>query len=479
METVDIGWGRSGDVATVVVGSAGSPPPPRQATADQPVVVLLHGTSGTIDDMEDPAVHPGFAIERYDHGALRSRGRHWYPNAGYWSIGVDAPAPVRGWGPFLRSQGFPTLNWAQVDPRGRLTRTTTEALAVIRALGPGGALAEAQPDLAERPIVLLGHSRGGILARRLLVELARVNDPLLERITDCVTVQAPNQGTMVADLALSVARALRASRSTVDSALDVLPLSPTDRAMAKAASDAAVDAILDEIEAPAYRDYTTTSATLARLRAAEPVAGVDYFTIGGTRPRMMGIVGWEFDASSAVPNLAKQPPFHWLTWYRDLIPLPPSLPLKSPVPELNHGEGDILVSAARSRLPFSVHRDYRINHAEGLWFPLLQMQVLTALRGAHLPEQVVVSCVTRDSAADADRRIDGFGGVNERGEHWWLTMEEALLLDDLGLSLHIPQRSREHPLVALGVQRRGETRYFRSPNGSRPRLADLPTCTHR
>jgi hypothetical protein len=312
----------------------------------------------------------------------------------------------------------------------------------------------------------------------VLVSLAKAEDGLLERITHCITLQAPNQGTQMADMALTVARGLRTARDGAKSALGLMPMGTVDKAMARAACDAATEFVLANIESAAYHDYKTTSATLNRLRASEPVFGIEYFTFGGTRPRLIGISGWEFDPSSALPSPVDQPPFHWLTWYRDLIPLPPSLPLKSPIPELNHGEGDILVSARRARLPFSIHRDYRINHAEGLWFPLLQMQVASILRGAHLPEEIVVSCVTRDSSNDGDRTIDGFGGVNERGQHWWLSMEEALMLDALGATLYIKQRSQERPTTPLSVHKRGTTRYFRSGNGSSPRLSTLPKCTH-
>ena len=59
---------------------------PVDAIPGRPVIVLLHGTSGTIDDMAAPAVHPGFNHETVPDGTFRDRGWHAQPNAGAWSV---------------------------------------------------------------------------------------------------------------------------------------------------------------------------------------------------------------------------------------------------------------------------------------------------------------------------------------------------------------------------------------------------------
>src|SRR4051794_11469769 len=56
---------------------------PSSATAAAPLVVLLHGTSGNINDMSDPAQSPGFNYEKFAPGHIVDRGWHAYPNAGY------------------------------------------------------------------------------------------------------------------------------------------------------------------------------------------------------------------------------------------------------------------------------------------------------------------------------------------------------------------------------------------------------------
>src|SRR5206468_5136182 len=79
---------------------------PAAAAAAAPLVVLLHGTGGDINDMADPGVHPGFNVERVAEGTIRDRGWHPYPNVGWWSIGIDPEVAVEGWEPFLNGRGI-------------------------------------------------------------------------------------------------------------------------------------------------------------------------------------------------------------------------------------------------------------------------------------------------------------------------------------------------------------------------------------
>jgi hypothetical protein len=54
--------------------------------------------------------------------------------------------------------------------------------------------------------------------------------------------------------------------------------------------------------------------------------------------------------------------------------------LVSTTPELDGAQGDLLVTDARARLPFSAsHTTNPLNHAEALWDPTLQAQVVAIL----------------------------------------------------------------------------------------------------
>lgn len=440
---------------------------PAGAAADAPVVVLVHGTGGDVNDMADPAVHPGFNVERVTEGTIRDRGWHPYPNVGWWSIGVDPPVPVQGWEPFLNARGIPTLNYSQDAARGALAESAAELRRLLEVLEEQrtGNRHPAFAAVASRRIVLMGQSRGGVLARQVLVDLRVAGAAVLPRISTCICLHAPNQGSNLANVAIAVDAAALEWRARIDS----LPVDAATKQAMFGDVIAVLDLIHDQAGAPAFRDYAVGSPVLAALRAAEPVPGVEYFTFGGTRAVLLNVRGWAFTADSALPQW-HDPPFHWNTAYETLVPIPPLAAL----PELTPGIGDVLVTAASTRLPFSVHRDNHLNHAESLWDTALKIQVAAILDRRPLPEALLVECVTPDTA-DPDRTLDAFGGTSGAGR-WRLSLAEALALADRGQRFFV--RRTDARLVPLQrVRRRDGGRYLRAlPGGGGPRLLDLPPC---
>jgi predicted esterase len=345
---------------------------PAGARRAAPLIILLHGTSGDANDMADPAVHPGENYERIAPGSIVDHGWHPYPNAGFWALGADRLTSVTGWAPFLAAAGFPTINYSQTKPRELLVEPLRELRAVLDAID----LDDAFLPVRDRRIALLGHSRGGILARLILVELAASGALILGRIDTCITLHSPNQGSTLANTTLALASIAESWRVTG------VPLVPPElNGAALLALDGLIDLIVAEAGAPAYADFVVGSPTLLTLSLAEPVPGVRYFTFGGTRPVLRNLAGWAFTPESAVP-LPHLPPFHWSAAYVPLLPLPP--PGSLPFPELLEG-GDLLTHSLLTRLPFAIHRDNPINHAEALWDDALQAQVAEILDAVAQP----------------------------------------------------------------------------------------------
>lgn len=326
-----------------------------------PIAVLLHGNNGTATHMTEPHVSPGWNYACHgDRPALVDRGKHGYPNSGLWSSGPDPLLDVTGWESALQVAGIGTAVYTQCDNAGLLGDPALELEAVIRHI------VAQHPDA---PLVLLAHSRGGLLARRFLMNVA-TDKPLLSRVAALITLHAPHQGTSL-PRAADLLRPLMA-----ELALTTPWLAPL------------LYWFNDVISADAYTELVVGSPFLNRLRAEEQQAGaplVPTYTFGGTSTLYTHVSAWEFTPESALPQFAALwPPqvfFRWMTVRKDLLTaLPDSLALAG-TPEVTDGLGDGLVSEERSRLAGAVsHSANPLNHAEALWDAHLQQQVLDILR---------------------------------------------------------------------------------------------------
>lgn len=191
---------------------------------------------------------------------------------------------------------------------------------------------------------------------------------LTRRITTCIIIHAPNQGSMVANVAIALDSAAVVWRR-------IWPDPQIETLLAK---------VHEEAGALAYQDFAVGSPTLASIAAAEPVGHIAYYTFGGTKPVMFRVGGWAFTPESAIWQV-HDPPFHWMTAYQALFAVPDFIP---GLPEGTPGAGDLLVAAARSSLPFSRHRENPLNHADCLWDPAIQSQVDAILRAVAQPVEL-------------------------------------------------------------------------------------------
>lgn len=356
-------------VPPTVITVNGNPDDP---TNDKPIVVLLHGTSGTIADMSNPAVHPTFNWNHQsplDPGEV-DRGWTWYPPIlPYWSIGLDDTKEVTSWETFLNGQGYPTVNYAQVLNQGALDIPVQELDAVVKFI---------ISTWPERKIAFVTHSRGGILFRKWLVGHG-LEQEVQKRLTTVAMLHSPNQGTNIATIANRVAEGVRVIR-------DVSPV-----------LDGLANWLDDQVDHPAYHTYAMGSqelADIARAEGAQGVPAIDYHTYGGNSPMLTRIVAKPFTLGSYLPGVGQDANGDWhvgFHWFTSTTTFPPNtipdgivVPLQiegMPVPpEIVEGGGDILVTADSAKLPFSVHSVNPLNHAEALWDPTLQQQVAALLR---------------------------------------------------------------------------------------------------
>jgi pimeloyl-ACP methyl ester carboxylesterase len=318
----------------------------------KPLVLLLHGALGDARHMTDPATAPG---NNYDYAsALGGRvtiGWRAYPGVGVWSCcHLDPTKDVRSWQAVLEAYRFRTAVYSQVDPGGFLARPVEELVVVMDTL------IKVAPDSS---IVVLAHSRGGLLIRKFLKDHANRSGP----IRTVITLHAPHTGSALASVAAVV-------RGWIESLHDVI-------------GDIVFDVLgwlYEMANSDAFLEMSVGSAFLTDLAAGEQaLEGIDYYTFGGVSVRLARVRSWVYTLASAVPNWHTPPFFH----ERDEIEVPGVSPLADTLPnvieELSDGRGDLLTADSRTRLDFATHQTNPINHAEALWDEILQAQVLRIL----------------------------------------------------------------------------------------------------
>ena len=373
-----------------------------------PLVVLLHGLSGTSVDMTAPLVaRSGIAFTRTGLPALYTdRGFNItpppLPAGGFF---LDPPAvSVTAWQKALNAAGFSTVTYSMAGP---LIANDAMQLAAL-AKGP----LMTHPQLSGLRIAFVAHSRGGLVARAFL--LASAADPMLApflaRTTSLVTLHSPHLGSGVASLGAGIDALLARIQGALTTATGSTP--------------GFLTMLRGMVLNPSTAELVIGSPT-AVVAPGEPVPGIRYHTFGGISTAFARLWANVFTPDSYAPlPLVPFPLFHWGSTPMlagiplDAVSFIPLAGLLAPIPEvatlvtaltalvattpeLAPGFGDVLVSDARARLPFSTsHTTNPLNHAEALWDPTLQAQVvaiLSLLRTAGLPVTPKPHAITRIS----------------------------------------------------------------------------------
>ena len=387
MFTVPLG---DGTTTVVIDGDTGGALDP-----SVPLVILLHGLGGTAADMTAPLTSRGAVAfnQATAYPPYRDEGiRLSPPPLPVARFYADPPlSTVTSWRDALNAAGFATVSYTQ---NGGTIGVSAAQLTTLAA-GP----LSTDPRLSGVRIALVGHSRGGVIARSFLVG-ASTNPALasfLPRVTALITLHSPHLGSGIAGAAVAI-DGLAARLQALIASAGLAPLG--------------ILAMLRSVTAsPNLPELTPGSAVLATIAAGEPVSGVAYHTFGGTSTRGVRLFGDVYTPDSTIPiplPFVPFPIFHWGSTpimvgapldVASFVPTALLAPtpfvsefitllgaLAATTPELANGSGDVLVSNARAHLSFSATRTVNsLNHAEALWDPTLQSQVIAILSRLRSP----------------------------------------------------------------------------------------------
>lgn len=337
---------------------------------NKPLILLLHGFSGAKADMVNPLQKRHHFDFMAPFEPARDLGWSYYPHIGPYSFSLDRfKSSIKSWRQFLRERGYRTAAYSQTEPTGFLAAAVQELAEVVAHL---------RDNLGNPRIVLLAHSRGGLLARRFLKENA-ANPGLIGSIVGCITLHTPHRGSNLANYVVAI-------NAWLDSLQVVQPLTAI-----------ALQWLRNMVNAPGFQQLTVNGTFLNDLQASEkPIPGVAYATFGGNSVRYSRVLQWWYNWEGAVPQW-NWPPYHLVINQSELpvfSPVATNLVPPTPVtgmaiPELVQGLGDLLTTDNTSRLPFAAHRTNQINHAEALWDQSLQEQVFNVLQGIRRDGELV------------------------------------------------------------------------------------------
>lgn len=287
-----------------------------------PLVVLLHGFAGDLASLTRPG-----------------QGR-------------------TSWRDTLLAHGYSTLSYRQVAPLGTLEPNVDQLVGI--ASGP----LSTDDRLRRLPLVVLAHSRGGLLARAFLDRASGLPAlrGVLDRIERVITLHSPHQGSGLAGLTVRMDAAARRLQMLVGS----LGLRP------------AVLAALCALSAsPAVAELAPGSPLLRSLAGRTPPAGIEWHTFGGISAdlgRMRTLLG-SSNGPDQRPGAARIARARGLAGTLGVLDR-----LALLTPALREGEGDLVVADACARLPYAAgHTVNRLTHIEALWDPGLQAQVVDLL----------------------------------------------------------------------------------------------------
>lgn len=344
-----------------------------------PPVVLVHGFGGAADDWTaDDQVQDVTAAPPLEGATL-----HPWPPIIPFKIGT-APKVTLSAGLFetLEQAGCRCVTWTQTNSQGDIPATAREL---------GRVVAAARSDYGSDQVILVAHSRGGLVCRTYIMEHFQETGQV--DVMRLVTLGSPHSGTALALVDDQLLKQVIPAR---------LPkwAQPLITVLLKRLVD------LAEGKFPSAEQLEVDSSLIQTLNQFGFRPEIDYVFIAGTQPALSKFYGASYQASSYLPRPWQNPPFRWepAPW-ETLVTLSSDLAsalsraVGLPLNEMREEKGDGLV-AADSALALSlnlpeqcrvIRAGFPVNHTRLRSDPVAMQTVVAAILGQPLPPEGIAA----------------------------------------------------------------------------------------
>jgi pimeloyl-ACP methyl ester carboxylesterase len=315
-----------------------------KGSVEKPAIVFIHGLGMDKDIWVNPSksrILGGrlplniFLRERppvRDFGISRDKPKKEIPEL---STGVQ-PKCLETLFNDLKLKKYPVITWSQRRPSGPIDSVAAELEEIMK-------LAK---ELTKAGIILVGHSRGGLIGRKYLFQKKE------SLVKGLLTISSPHQGSSIAKLACYL-KPLASFISPLFSNAD------------KGTLSSSVKHVLDFLKSKALKELLPKSPFLKSLRDG-PLDWIYYISLGGTKPSLMSLYRWRWNSVSEEKSL------RWFLNPEELFSIPEIfqkvIPDRFYPDEIAEGKGDGLVSAESSKIPWcNEHYNFNLNHAQMLF----------------------------------------------------------------------------------------------------------------
>lgn len=301
-----------------------------QASTDpaRPAILLFHGLHGSSRAWTKPADDRGVNGWFYDHlhPGSQIRGQSSTPGIGVFKVGPsDRPSDAvnaNNWFDFFKSQDFTVATWSQpgetfADAYPSAQEAYRQFLTITQNMNPG----------APPPVALIGHSRGGLLIRKLLRD-----EGTGQSVRWVITLHSPHSGS---ELALAPER-LQGDIQALCSTPVAATLQLWSAAIYKMCYDSLESWANDQLT-PGERELAPGGPVVGALAGDTALPGVSYYTYGGMSPTFVRYYVWFFTPGSAVPQYRCDPfPTNceqYFDWVANASELPGISPMLDALPD--------------------------------------------------------------------------------------------------------------------------------------------------
>ncbi|MBI4824908.1 MAG: alpha/beta hydrolase [Nitrospirae bacterium] len=296
--------------------------------ADKPVAVLIHGLGVDKGIWTDP-LHTKLLANNFRLKILAAETPIPRISTEKNNITIgDFPDKIENIWSVLRDEGYNLITWSQKRPVGHVDAAVVELKHIV---------AKAEELFPGSPVALIGHSRGGLIARKFMED----RHPAIKAL---ITIASPHSGSSISKIAGYLSPLAAVLKKILPKEEQGTVIETIGRT---------TDFLLGE----ALKELMPGSDFIKGLKDSSN-KNIKYLSFGGTEPRLLTVYQWKKNESEIYP--------------KPLIEIPDSLmkllPSSLKLDELTPGKGDALVSAESSVMPWSSsHYDVPANHVSIMW----------------------------------------------------------------------------------------------------------------